>query len=97
MPQRGEEQSAQIKKFAVAQGADLVGIAPVETYADYGSQVDVRIRETEATRRDFMIRDHDVAFFDRLSNAANTLPGAQAVVIIGVYAYDGVAVYRRAR
>lgn len=92
-----QELSARLKAFAVAKGADLVGIAQPETYADYRAQVEQRIEETGATFEDFMISDDDVSFFDRLSSATNTLPSVRAILIVGVYAYDDVAVYRKTR
>jgi len=93
----GQALSARVKDFALAQGANLVGIALPETYADYGAEVERRIAETGATHRDFMIADGDTAFFDRLVSAANTLPSVKTVIIIGVYAYDDAAVYRYTR
>jgi epoxyqueuosine reductase len=92
-----QDLSARVKAFAVAQGADLVGIALPETYAEYQVQIEQRIAETGATFEDFMISPGDVSFFDRLSYAANTLPSARTILIFGVYAYDEVAVYRKAR
>ena len=88
---------AQIKGFAARQGADLVGIAPVETYLDYRAEVERRLEETGATRTDFLIAAKDVTFFSRLSSALNTLPAASAIIVIGVYAYDETAVYRNTR
>jgi len=93
----GHALSARVKEFAAAQGADLVGIAPPETYADYSAQVEQRIAETGASHRDFMISDDGAAFFDRLASAANTLPSVKAILIVGVYAYDEAAVYRHTR
>ena len=90
----GQALRARVKDFALAQGANLVGIALPETYADYSAEVERRIAETGATHRDFMIADGDAAFFDRLVSAANSLPSVKAVLIIGVYAYDDAAVYR---
>ena len=46
-----QELSARVKAFAAAQGADLVGIALPETYADYGAEVAQRIEETGAKVR----------------------------------------------
>jgi len=88
---------AQIKEFATAEGADLIGIAPVETYSDYCAEVQSRIKETGAARADFMISAEDVTFFECLSSARNTLPTAAAIIVLGVYAYDETAVYRNTR
>jgi epoxyqueuosine reductase len=97
MPHNHQELSARVKAFAVAKGADLVGIALPETYTDYCTQVQQRIEETGATLRDFMIADDDVSFFDRLCSATNTLPSARAILIIGAYAYDEMAYYCKTR
>ena len=79
----------------------MVGIAHPDTYTDYAAEVARRIRETGATHRDYMIADGDpadeIAFFDRLASAANTLPSVKAILILGVYAYDEAAVYRYTR
>jgi len=88
------ELKTQIKEFAMSEGADLVGIAPVEAYHDYHAEVERRIKETGATLTDFMIPADDVTFFQRLSYARNTLPKATAIIMLGVYAYDEAAVYR---
>ena len=84
----------QIEEFAMSEGADLVGIAPVEAYHDYHAEVESRIKETGARLTDFMIPADDVGFFQRLSYARNTLPKATAIIMLGVYAYDETAVYR---
>ncbi|MEK7397934.1 MAG: hypothetical protein AAB116_13455 [Candidatus Poribacteria bacterium] len=88
------ELKAQIKEFAMSEGANLVGIAPVEVYHDYHSEVERRIKETGATLTDFMIPADDVNFFQQLSYARNTLPKATAIIMLGVYAYDETAVYQ---
>ena len=62
------ERKEQIKEFAMADGADLIGIAPVETYSEYCAEVERRVKETGATLADFMIPADDAAFFARLSN-----------------------------
>ena len=87
----------QIKEFAMTEGADLVGIAPVETYPDYYAEVESRMKETGATQTDFMISADDTAFFARLSSALNALPTAAAIIVLGVYSYDEMAVYRNTR
>jgi epoxyqueuosine reductase QueG len=84
---------AQIKEFAMSEGAVLIGIAPVETYHDYYSGVERRIKETGATLTDFMVSAGDMTFFERISYARNTLPTAKAIIILGVYAYDETAAY----
>jgi epoxyqueuosine reductase len=85
---------AQIKEFAISEGADLIGIAPLETYHEYYAEVEGRIKETGATLTDFMIPADDAAFFKRLLYAGNTLPTATAIIMLGVYAYDETAIYR---
>ncbi len=87
------ELKQRIKEFAVAEGADLIGIAPVETYSDYSAEIEERIKETGASQADFMIAAGDTAFFERISCALNTMPTAKAIIIIGVYSYDEAAVY----
>lgn len=86
-----------VREFAMAEGADLLGIAPVETYADYCAEVEKRKKETGAARTDFMIAADDTTFFTRLSSAMNTLPTAKAIILIGVYGYDETAAYRNTR
>ncbi|UCG57396.1 MAG: epoxyqueuosine reductase [Phycisphaerales bacterium] len=84
---------SQIKEFALAEGADLFGVAPVERYAEYGMQVQERMEETGATSEDFMIAREDTSFFARLVTAENTLPEAKAIIVIGAYAYDELAAH----
>jgi len=84
----------QIKEFAMSEGANLVGIDPVEAYHDYYAEVESRIKDTGATLADFMIPANEKTFFDRISYAKNTLQTARAVIMLGVYAYDETAVYR---
>ena len=88
---------SRITGFARAQGVDIVGIAPVESYAGYLAEVEHRVSETGATQADYMIAPEDSCFFQRLSDARNTLPGARSIVILGVYAYDDTADYRYTR
>jgi epoxyqueuosine reductase len=85
---------AQIKEFAMSEGANLIGIAPVETYHDYYAEVKRRVNKTGATLKDFMVSADDTTFFERLSCARNTLPTATAIIMLGVYAYDENAVYQ---
>jgi epoxyqueuosine reductase QueG len=84
----------QIKELAMSEGANLVGIAPVESYHDYRGEVKNRIRDTGATLTDFMIPANEKDFFDHISYATNTLPTATSIIMLGVYAYDETAVYR---
>ena len=81
-----------VRAFARQQGADLYGVAPVETCTEYRQEVEGRMIETSATHVDFMIRPEDNGHFDRISNACRTLPNAQAVIVLGIYAYDTKAV-----
>ncbi len=87
------ELKQRIKESAVAGGADLVGIAPVEYYSDYRAEMDRRIEETGASHADFMMPDSDRNFPERLSSAKNALPTAEAIIVLVVYAYDEDAVY----
>jgi epoxyqueuosine reductase len=87
----------EIQSFARSQGADLVGIAKAEVYFDYLAEVRKRSMETSAQLEDYMIRPGDTSFFERLSEPRETLPDAQAIIILGVGAYDKGAVYTNAR
>jgi len=87
----------EIKGFARSQGADLVGVAPVEVYCDYLAEVRKRLKETRAQLEDYMIPPGDTSFFERLSEPRETLPDAQAIIILGVGAYDKNAVYKNTR
>ena len=91
------ELAAEVKAHALAAGADLVGIAPIESYDDYRAQVRERMAETDARHTDFMVAEDDVSFFDRLTSATNRLPSARAILVLVVYAYDQTAVYPRSR
>jgi len=83
----------QIKEFAKSEGANLVGIAPVEVYHDYYAEVERRIKDTGATLADFMIPPDEKTFFDHISCAKKALPTAKTIIMLGVYAYDEAAVY----
>jgi epoxyqueuosine reductase len=87
----------EIKGFAHSQGADLVGIARVEVYSDYLTEVRQRSKETKALLEDYMIAPDDTSFFERLSQPQETLPDAQSIVILGVSAYDKNAIYTSTR
>jgi epoxyqueuosine reductase len=87
----------EIKGFARSQGADLVGVARVEVYTDYLTEVRQRSRETAAQMEDYMVPRSETSFFERLSNPRETLPDAQAIIILGVGAYDKNTVYTNAR
>jgi epoxyqueuosine reductase len=87
----------EIKGFARSQGADLVGVAGIEVYSDYLSEVGKRSEKTRARPEDYMISSDDTSFFERLSDPRETLPDAQAIIILGVSAYDRNAVYKNLR
>ncbi|MHC4112717.1 MAG: epoxyqueuosine reductase [Planctomycetota bacterium] len=87
----------EVQEFARSEGADLVGIAGVEEFCDYLAEVRERSRETAAELEDYMIRPGETLFFERLSNPRETLPDAQAIIILGVGAYDKGAVYKNTR
>ena len=89
------ELKRRIKEFAMAKGADLVGVAPVEYYSDYRVEMDQRMEETRASHADFMMPDSDRNFPERLSNAANALPTAKAIIVLVVNVYDEGAVYEK--
>jgi len=77
-----------IEQFARGQGADLYGVAPVETYTDYQVKLRQRMAETGTSHVDFMIRPSDPAHFERIADPRNSLPEARAVIVVGIYAYD---------
>ncbi|MHC4083882.1 MAG: epoxyqueuosine reductase [Planctomycetota bacterium] len=87
----------EVQDFARSQGADLVGVARAEEYCDYLTEVRQRSEETEARLEDYMAPPGDTLFFERLSQPRETLPDAQAIIIIGVGAYDKGAVYTNTR
>ena len=87
----------EIKGFARSQGADLVGVARVEVYSDYLAEVRERSKETAAQLEDYMVPRSETSFFERLSQPRETLPDAQAIIILGVGAYDKNAVYTNLR
>jgi epoxyqueuosine reductase QueG len=87
----------EIKGFARSQGADLVGVARVEVYSDYLAEVRQRSKETAAQLEDYMIPPGETSFFERLSEPRETLPDAQAIIILGVSAYDKNAIYTNLR
>ena len=43
-----------IKKLALSQGTQLVAMVSVESYADYLSEVEMRLQETGARLKDYM-------------------------------------------
>jgi len=87
----------EIKAFARSQGACLVGVARVEDYCDYLAEVRQRSKENAAKLEDYMAPPGETLFFERLSQPRETLPDAQAIIILGVGAYDKGAVYTNAR
>jgi len=87
----------EIKGLSRSQGADLVGVAGVEDYCDYLAGVRERSKETAARLEDYMVPPGDTSFFERLSQPRETLPDAQAIIILGVGAYDKNAVYANTR
>lgn len=97
----------EIQEYAISLGAQLVGLAPVEVYTDYLAEVEKRVQETGAQWEHFMIypvtdyKGHviseDSSFFTRLSDPRKALPTAKTIIVLGVYAYDEVAVYRNVR
>ena len=87
----------EIKDFARSEGADLVGIAEVEDYGDYLAEVRKRSEKNAARLEDYMAPPGETSFFERLSRPRKTLPGAQAIIILGVGAYDKGAVYKNTR
>ena len=86
----------EVKELARSQGAQLVGMAGVEVYTDYLTQVGERLRETGAGPQDYMVSD-GASFFALLSDARNALPGAKTIIMLGVYAYDKIAATRNTR
>jgi epoxyqueuosine reductase len=93
-----------IEQFASSQGAQLVAMASVEAYADYLAEIEKRYQDTGAQWEDFMISpvahmpgSRDMSFFACLSDARKTLPTANTIIILGVYAYDEAAIYKNTR
>lgn len=98
---------AEIQEYAFSQGAQLVGIAPVEVYGEYLTEVERRFQETGSKLENFMISpvtdskghviSEDTSFFTRLSDAHEMLPTVKTIIVVGVYAYDEAAVYSNTR
>ncbi|MHC4643126.1 MAG: epoxyqueuosine reductase [Planctomycetota bacterium] len=87
----------EVQDFSRSQGADLVGVAKVEDYCDYLTEVRQRSKKNAARLEDYMVSPDDTSFFERLSRPRETLPDAQAIIILGVGAYDKGAVYKNTR
>lgn len=83
--------------LAKSHGADLVGVAGVDVYADYLEEVAARLRETGATGADYMLPEDAMAFFGNLSDARHTLASAKSIILLGVYSYDTASDYRATR
>lgn len=77
-----------IISLATSQGGDLVGVAPVEVYADYLEEVSARLQETGATGQDYMLDGAAAEFFENLSDVRHALASAKAIVLLGVYSFD---------
>jgi hypothetical protein len=71
---------AQIKESATREGASLVGIAPVETYADYCTEVERRLVETGATR--YHASQKHLGGLERLPRLLDLLSGDYPQIII---------------
>jgi len=78
----------EIISVASSHGANLVGIAPASLWADYVEQARVRLQETGASGRDYMLSEDATTFFERLSDAHRTLASAKSIVILGAYSFD---------
>ncbi len=77
-----------IINYAQSQGASIIGISRPRSYTEYLDRVRVRLRETNATKADFLLSTDAATFFENLSDARNTLAEAKSIIIIGTYAYD---------
>ena len=86
-----------IISLATSHGADLVGVAGVNVYADYVEEVSVRLQETGATGQDYMLGGDAMAFFENLSDVRRTLASAKSIVLLGVYSFDREGDYRATR
>jgi epoxyqueuosine reductase len=93
-----------LKDYAYSQGAQLLTVRGIGPYVNYLEQVRNRLAETRAGYADFMNPpvanrnvSEDLSFFSQISDPRTTLPGAQSVILIGVYGYDQVADYSRTK
>ena len=86
-----------ILSLATSQGADLVGVAGVNVYADYVNEVSVRLQETGATGQDYMLPGDARAFFENLSDVRRTLASAKSIVLLGVHSFDTEGDYKATR
>lgn len=82
-----------IRKFAMSEGVNLFGVAPIEVYSEYQEEVCSRIKQNQNQLQDFMVNENDTDFFRRLSNPRELLPSAQAVIILGVHSFDEYSDY----
>jgi len=86
-----------IVAYAISQGADLVGIAQPKAYYDYLDQIRARLKETQATGKDFTFSTEAMEFFKTLIDARHTLPEARAVIVLAMYAFDQKGDYKTTR
>ncbi len=86
-----------IISLAKSQGADIAGIAGVDTYSEYIEDVSQRLKETGATGQHYMASEDAMAFFENLSDARRTLESANSIILIGVYSFDTEGDYSAAR
>jgi epoxyqueuosine reductase len=86
-----------IVAYAISQGADLVGIAQPRAYCDYIDQVRVRLEETQATGKDFMLPTDAMTFFRTLMDARHTLAEAKSIIVLAVYSFDQMGDYKATR
>ena len=86
-----------IISLAVSHGADLVGVAGVNVYADYVEEAAARLQETGATERDYMLPADAMTFFENLSDVRRTLASAKSIVLLGVHSFDTEGDYKATR
>ncbi len=87
----------EIISLATAHGANLVGVAHASVYADYIKEVSVRLQETGATGKEYMLSADAMTFFGNLSDVHHTLASAKSIILLGVYSFDKEGDYRATR
>jgi epoxyqueuosine reductase len=87
----------EIIAYAQSQGASLVGIAQPKEYNNYLDRVRIRLAETRATGKDFMLPSDAIPFFTALTDARLALPEALSIILLAVYSFDQESTYRSTR
>ena len=58
-----------IINYAKSQGASIIGISRPKPYIEYVDRVRARLRETNATKADFLLSTDAATFFENLSDS----------------------------